>query len=531
MRARPPDSGVAEHVPGGAARSGGVVGDTGSPQTDGLGPPVAGLGAIALVCLGTLLRVYNFWAPELWIDEYATRWVVADVTWSEAARRAIHAHGQSPFYYVIVKGSCALLGVNAFSLRLPSVLFGIGVVALAYPLGIKLFRHREVALFAVGVFAVNEQLIWYAQQARPYSLALFCTLLSFLAYAALRERDRPRWRVAYVLSTAGVFYAQFLFGFVVIVHVLHLFLIRGGSWLRSRAWPLTFLGVLLLCVPGIPQLASLFARRATLNWLPPAHWLAPLELASGFLDAPGLGLVALAVLLAGFSVQQFRALRGGASLLLVWFVLPICVFRVVPPLFGVSMFLERYLAFALPAALLLTAGVMGLASRQTWRRWVPLAVYVLVSFAWYLIPAFAGEGTFVPHSDQGWSRAVPALERAARSGDVVLYSTGFVEADQLSLPDPDPLVVSFIQSPLTANLSPGRTLSMIGLPFRFSARTLPYVSSVMERAGRATRVWVIGIGEPSGSVAAMLVRDASLRVASEESYGSVMLVLLEPSGR
>jgi hypothetical protein len=511
----------------------GRVDDAEVPRTGGLGARAAGLGAIAFICLGALLRVYNFWTPELWMDEYATRWVVADVTWGEAARRAIHSHGQSPFYYLIVKLSCELLGVSAFSLRLPSVLFGIGTVALAYPLGIRIFRQRAAALCAMAIFAVNMLLIWYSQEARPYALALLGAMLSFLSYAALLERGTPAWRVAYVFSTAGVFYAHYVFSFIVIVQILHLFVVRGVSWLRSRSWLLTFLALLALCAPGVPQLFSLFERRATLNWLPPTHWLAPWRLLSAFFDLPTVVLVTLSVLLAGFSGHQFRSLldRSRASLLLGWLMVPIIAFRVVPPLFGASVFFARYLVFTLPAALLLTAWLMALAKRDTWRRWIPLATFLLMSVIWHLIPSLVNGGAFVFRTGEGWSKAVPALERAVDSEDVILYSSGFVEADQLRFPNPDPLMVSFIQCPLTANLSPGRKLAMIGLPFRVNVQTRPYVLSVLARAAGAKRVWIIGLGEPMVWAAVVLVREASFRVVSEELYGSVGLVLLEAQRR
>ena len=535
MSARLPDSGVAGQAEEAVALPrptppGGVGDDAELPQHDRRGPRAVGMGVCALVCLGALLRGLNFWTPDLWIDEYATRWVVANVSWGDAARRAIHSHGQSPFYYMIVKLSCALLGVSPFSLRLPSVLFGIGILALVYPLAIRIFRQRGAALCAVAIFAVNGTLIWYSQEARPYALALFGVMLSFLAYVALLERGTPAWRVAYVGSTAGVFYAHYVFSFIVVVQILHLCIARGASWLRSRAWPLTFLSLLVVCVPGVPQLLSLFGRRATLNWLPPADWLAPWRLVSGLVDLPSLVLVGLAVALAGFSGRQFRSLldRPRASLLLGWLVVPIVVLGVVPPLFGVSVFFVRYLVFALPAALLLTAWLMALAKPDTWRRWIPVVTFLLMSVIWYLIPSLAAMGTFVPHGGDGWARAVRALERAARSEDVILYSSGFVEADQLRLPDPDPLMVSFIQSPVTANLPPGRTLAMIGLPFRISGQTRPYVSSVLARAADAKRVWVIGIGAPVVWAVAILVREASFRIVSQQVYGSVGLVLLEP---
>src|SRR5687767_8826017 len=103
--------------------------------------------AVALfLSVGAFLRIYRFWGPGLWTDEYGTWWAVAQPGWSDVVHRVSHIHGQSPFYYLIVKLSTELLGASPFSLRLPSVVFGIATLALAYPLGIALFRQPYAGL-------------------------------------------------------------------------------------------------------------------------------------------------------------------------------------------------------------------------------------------------------------------------------------------------------------------------------------------------------------------------------------------------
>jgi len=65
-----------------------------------------------------------------------------------------------------------------------------------------------------------------------------------------------------------VFYAHYVFAFVVVVQVAHLLVVRGRSWLSSRAWPLTLLALGLVCLPAAPQLVHLFERRGVLDWVP-----------------------------------------------------------------------------------------------------------------------------------------------------------------------------------------------------------------------------------------------------------------------
>jgi mannosyltransferase len=132
------------------------------------------------LCVGSVLRIYNFWIPGLWIDEYGTWWAVTNGGWSDLVQRVTRIHCQSPFYYSLTKLSVDHLGPSPFALRLPSILAGIGVVGLAYPLGHAIFQQRHAALLTLATFSVHDRLIWYSQEARPYSLTLFCTMLSFL---------------------------------------------------------------------------------------------------------------------------------------------------------------------------------------------------------------------------------------------------------------------------------------------------------------------------------------------------------------
>jgi len=120
--------------------------------------------------------------------------------------------------------------------------------------------------------------------------------------------------------------------------------------------------------------------------------------------------------------------------------LPLLGLSLAPLLLGVGLFSERerYLIFALPAVLLLTTRLMALVQPDTWRRWIPLAVLLTISFnTGYPVRPCSRARTFAFHIDRGWTRAVRALEQDAAHADVVVYGTGSVEVDQLARPDPD----------------------------------------------------------------------------------------------
>ncbi len=496
---------------------------------------LAGWLGVGLLFLGAFLRVYNFWVPDLWIDEYGTWWVVAARTWGDAARRVMSVATTPPLYFFIVKFFTDALGPGPVGLRLPSILFGIGMLGLVYPLGLRLFRERHSALLALAVFAVNEPLIWFSQDARPYALALFCTMLSFFFYVSLLQTEKLSSRIGYVLATAGAYYLHYLFGFIVVIHVLHLYLMRGWSWLTSKGWQRTFLFLGILCLPGVGQVVSLFRRRESMNWIRYQDWVAPIKLAVNLLDPWVFSAAAFVVLILGIrgreaNEAQYRAWR---SLLLLWLLVPLVFFGSIPPMFGVAllssydMHSARYVLFAAPAALFLVARLLASGTRSRWRTWLPLCVFMATAFVLNLIPPLEGSRTFSRRPQEGWAEAGEFLRKFAQADDKILVRTGFVEGDLLARPNPDPLLVSAINWPLTAHLPSDRPYGVVSLPFEVSEQTRSYLNSVLEQAAEHHRVWVVGKGPMIPSIADWFASKPGFRRAGDLPFGSVRMILLE----
>jgi hypothetical protein len=332
-----------------------------------------------------------------------------------------------------------------------------------------------------------------------------------------------------VLATAGVFYAHYLFGFVVVVQVAHLFVVRGRSWLSSRQWLLTLLALGLLCLPATPQLAHLFDRSAVLDWVPPVSWSVLRHLFVAFLDLPLLIVLALVTFLIGFRSGRGGQLfdRTSVSLVALWFLLPVGALGAASLLLGVNLLFDRYVLFILPAGLLVAAGVAGLGRREGWRGLVPFLTLLVFSFSWSLIPSLQRTGGFAERYDEDWTGAVASLESVARPGDVILYGTAFAEADQLRLLAPDPLILSFIRAPLTANLRPGREYTLLGLPFRVNDQTRPYVLSLVRQASAGRRVLIIGLGDAVAEVTTMLIGDGGFTPVMLTPHGLVRVIVLE----
>jgi len=481
--------------------------------------------------LGVFLRIYGFWSPELWTDEYGTWWVVAG-GWGDVARRVLRYGGQSPLYYLIVKLWTDALGPGPVSLRLPSILCGIGTLGVAYPLGMRVFNDRHAALLTLAAFAVHEKLIWYSQEARPYSLALLCTMLSFLFYLRLLDSGKLADRIGYVVVTALLYYTHYLFGVVVLVQILYLCLRQGLAWVRDQGWRAAYLVLGLISLPGAAQLWTIGERRESMSWFSQGP-AAPFNLAVEMLGPPVFSAVGLVVLAVGLGESD----RGGADrngrrdLVLLWLLAPIAIFGVASVVLGVALLYSRYLLSIAPAGVLVVAWLMASARRTRWRKWAPLSACLAVTTIWHLVPALATFGAFSARPDERWRSVAHEVERSARDDDLILVQSGFFEGNLLARGQADALLVSGLHWPFTANLSSTDRYEIVGLPHSVNSQTKDYVPSVvMPKARQRERVWVVGSEDIVAHVTEALLAEGRFRLLRRSSHGSTWVILVAQRG-
>lgn len=450
---------------------------------------------LACLCVGTFLRIHNFWLPNLWLDEYGTWWVVSASTWTEVAERAIHVQGQSPFYFLIVKFFTRLFGEGSFQLRLPSVIFGILTLFVAFRLALQIFHDENIALVSVAVFSITEQLIWFSQNARPYALALFLTLLSFLLFLHFLQFRRMCNSLLYALTTAMLIYAHFLFGFVLLFHIVFAAFRFGWRDLLSKYWLLVFVLITVLCLPLTGQIVGLYGRRQTLDWTPlMIQSIQASSLARSFADPWALILATATMLVVGMKPIDLRdaPTLEVLTFLFSWLVIPLVGVWAIATIIGVSFFEPRYILFVYPAIFYLWAWLMLHLKPTNWLRWLPTFVFLAATFTISLIPNLVETGTFRHSEKLGWVQAAKTLADAAQPGDLVIFYSAFIEADLFVQRSQDAYLLSYVGWPLIAHLPANYSFTLVSLPFLQNDRTDPYIKSLTIQAAKHDRVWVIG---------------------------------------
>ncbi len=104
---------------------------------------------------------------------------------------------------------------------------------------VRAWLDERVALLAAAAMTVSPFHVWYSQEARPYALLLFLSLIAlYCLQQALARPGRWQWKAATAITAAATFYCHTVgvaFMAFVVVYVGSRHLARGPG--PARAMP------------------------------------------------------------------------------------------------------------------------------------------------------------------------------------------------------------------------------------------------------------------------------------------------------
>lgn len=202
--------------------------------------------ATLAVVLGAaaLLRFLMLGRQSLWLDEFAS-WQFASLDLRHVLRSE---PTNPPLYYLLLHVWMKWLGASESAIRSLSIVPSLCSLLLIYRFSERLF-NRKIAFVAAVYMAISTFQIYYAQEARCFSLLVMILLAATLCFWRAVEADSARLRflygTAYAILGALALYTHFIAIFFLAAHGLYVLLFR-----RQR---------LLLATAGISASLALFS--------------------------------------------------------------------------------------------------------------------------------------------------------------------------------------------------------------------------------------------------------------------------------
>ena len=310
------------------------------------------LSALVLASLGVRVLAIG---DALWIDEGLSVGI-ASFPLAEIPG-VLRMDGSPPLYYMLLHVWSELNPGAEAALRLPSVIFAVLTVPVAFWAARRLFGNRA-GWVAAGLFAFDPFITIYAQEARMYSLMILLSLLATVGFVEAFVRGRRAYLALFAGSLALMLYTHnwaLFFGAAAVLALVVVDRERGERRALLRDGAIAFGAAGLLFVPWLPSLVF----QSMHTGAPWSNVPGPTSLTKGLASmmggAPATGVLALAAgaglapLVRGprtierTAIFVLGALAVG-SLLIAWAA------SQVTPAWAV-----RYLAVAVPPLLMLVA--------------------------------------------------------------------------------------------------------------------------------------------------------------------------------
>ncbi len=257
-----------------------------------------------LAGLSVVAFALRFWALNtgLWLDEALTLIEYVRRPFPEIVT-SFHSQNQHMLYSVLAWGSTQLFGEHPWTLRLPSVFFGVGSIWGLFLLGRKLAGARQ-ALLACGLMTVSYHHIWFSQNARGYmGLLFFAILATWLWLEARTEHDWRLW-TGYAIACCLGMWVHMTMVFVVLAHALisvpELFSnLREKNWARLWQPPAAWLLAASLSAQVYALTLPEFFHSAAHEVSMESEWTNPMWVVTESLRSLRTGFAGAAILIAG----------------------------------------------------------------------------------------------------------------------------------------------------------------------------------------------------------------------------------------
>jgi hypothetical protein len=143
---------------------------------------------ITIAVVGGLLRVFALGSKGMWLDETFSVWM-ANHSVPEMLQWMVKIDQHPPLYYLLLHYWIARNGDTPYDVRMLSALIGAATIPVIYLIG-KRLSGVVMGLMAAILMSLSLFNIYYAQEARMYTLLMFNAALAIYALVRLLTDSR-----------------------------------------------------------------------------------------------------------------------------------------------------------------------------------------------------------------------------------------------------------------------------------------------------------------------------------------------------
>jgi len=191
----------------------------------------------ALLLLAAALRFSTLGLQSFWYDEAFTPVHVLHASLGATLHSVVHTENTPPLWYVLIWAWSRVSGTSAVALRLPSAVFGVATVAVAWAIGRELEgppTRRATAIAAAAFVAVNPLFVWYSQEARAYGLFVLTSALAMLCFLRARQEPTPRRLATFAVAASLALLSHYFAAFLLAPMIVMLLFRRRLPWLGDE---------------------------------------------------------------------------------------------------------------------------------------------------------------------------------------------------------------------------------------------------------------------------------------------------------
>ncbi len=346
---------------------------------------------LGVLLLAAYLRIHDLNKQGLWGDEGWTMWLARGDTIRDLTMTMVVDH-HGPVYSILIRAWELLVGPSVVALRMSTVLFSLGSIALIYRLGRELWNPLAGVLVALAFTMMDKQIV-LTQEVRDYPIIFFMMIGTAYFYVRWRH-GKPGSAFGFVLFSVMGLYLQYycyMVNLAILAHALctlrgrpawkHFIAINAAVALAFLPWTFIVLHQfintpineeVLTTTHGLPL------NDSTVKYLASESFGIPIAL-YGLLFIAGIIGPALPHTPGPISSLQRNKRVSGMLLAALWFAIPLLITLALHNKY--PLLTDRNISVIMPAIALLVG--CGLATFERWGRlWLVGIIVIYGVFTW-----------------------------------------------------------------------------------------------------------------------------------------------------